>query len=290
MEADNGESNIGAGSSSGSGAPPASSRWNPTKEQINILEGLYRQGIRTPSAEQIKQITSRLRTFGHIEGKNVFYWFQNHKARQRQKQKQENMAYINRFLHRTPQPFFPPSHQLPYPNVVCGPYYVPVESQTDHHHTATAFRQQYHPNKMSLSNGVKRRSPIRLDKSENISTGTISCAVGTGYEPVREDYYGYKSTISSSCFDEGVRNNKLIMSTSSCNQETLALFPLSPTGVLKAGSEEENPDHGSSGFFDTEINPSTSNGSTPASSSSGVEEGRCSSAGLGQTFYDFFSR
>lgn len=174
--------------------------------------------------------------------------------------------------------------------MVCGPYYVPVGSQTDHHHTATAFHQQYHPNKMSLSNGIKRRSPIRLDKSENKSTGTISCAVGTGYEPVREEYYCYKSTISSSCFDEGVSNNKLIMSTSSCSQETLALFPLSPTRVLKAGSEEENPDHGSSGFFDTEINPSTSNGSTPASSSSGVEEGRCSSAGLGQTFYDFFSR
>lgn len=84
----------------------SSSRWNPTKEQITVLENLYKQGIKTPSADEIQQITARLRAYGHIEGKNVFYWFQNHKARQRQKQKQENIAYFNRFLHR-PQPIFP---------------------------------------------------------------------------------------------------------------------------------------------------------------------------------------
>lgn len=78
------------------------SRWNPTKEQIGILEGLYKQGIRTPTTEQIQQITGRLRAYGHIEGKNVFYWFQNHKARQRQKQKQENLALLSRyFYHRS---------------------------------------------------------------------------------------------------------------------------------------------------------------------------------------------
>ncbi|KAL4389198.1 WUSCHEL-related homeobox 5 isoform X2 [Arachis duranensis] len=82
-----------------------SSRWNPTKEQISMLENLYKQGIRTPSAEEIQQITARLRAYGHIEGKNVFYWFQNHKARQRQKQKQHTLAYFNRsFLHHHHQP------------------------------------------------------------------------------------------------------------------------------------------------------------------------------------------
>lgn len=85
-----------------SNSPSSGSRWNPTKEQINMLEGLYMKGLRTPSAEQIQQITEKLRVYGHIEGKNVFYWFQNHKARQRQKQKQENIAYLNRFLHTTP--------------------------------------------------------------------------------------------------------------------------------------------------------------------------------------------
>ena len=111
--------NSSSGASGSNGVPASSSRWNPTKEQINMLESLYKQGIRTPSADQIQQITTRLRVFGHIEGKNVFYWFQNHKARQRQKQKQESMAYINRFLHRTTHPIFP-SNSHPCPNgIIC---------------------------------------------------------------------------------------------------------------------------------------------------------------------------
>ncbi|KAK4385949.1 WUSCHEL-related homeobox 2 [Sesamum angolense] len=93
------------------------SRWNPTKEQINMLEGLYRQGLRTPTAEQIQQITARLRAFGHIEGKNVFYWFQNHKARQRQKQKQDSFAYFNRFLHHPTPPLIFPSYHNAIPKV-----------------------------------------------------------------------------------------------------------------------------------------------------------------------------
>ncbi|XP_054817377.1 WUSCHEL-related homeobox 4-like isoform X2 [Prosopis cineraria] len=66
---------------------PGGTRWNPTQEQIGILEMLYRGGMRTPDAEQIEQITAQLGKYGKIEGKNVFYWFQNHKARERQKQK-----------------------------------------------------------------------------------------------------------------------------------------------------------------------------------------------------------
>lgn len=67
-----------------------SSRWNPTPEQLQTLEELYRRGTRTPSAEQIQHITSQLRRFGKIEGKNVFYWFQNHKARERQKRRRRS--------------------------------------------------------------------------------------------------------------------------------------------------------------------------------------------------------
>ncbi|CAJ1798646.1 unnamed protein product [Sphenostylis stenocarpa] len=66
-------------------SPAGSSRWSPTTEQLMILEELYRSGIRTPSASQIQQITTHLSLYGRIEGKNVFYWFQNHKARDRQK-------------------------------------------------------------------------------------------------------------------------------------------------------------------------------------------------------------
>uniref|UniRef100_A0A2C9U6W6 Homeobox domain-containing protein n=2 Tax=Manihot esculenta TaxID=3983 RepID=A0A2C9U6W6_MANES len=66
-----------------------SSRWNPTPEQLLALEEMYRRGTRTPTAEQIQQIAAQLRRFGKIEGKNVFYWFQNHKARERQKRRRE---------------------------------------------------------------------------------------------------------------------------------------------------------------------------------------------------------
>nr|ASV45870.1 WUSCHEL-related homeobox [Broussonetia papyrifera] len=63
----------------------SSTRWTPTSDQIRILKDLYyNNGVRSPSAEQIQRISARLRQYGKIEGKNVFYWFQNHKARERQ--------------------------------------------------------------------------------------------------------------------------------------------------------------------------------------------------------------
>ncbi|KAF8410462.1 hypothetical protein HHK36_002991 [Tetracentron sinense] len=65
-----------------------STRWTPTTDQIRILKDLYyNNGVRSPSAEQIQRISARLRQYGKIEGKNVFYWFQNHKARERQKKR-----------------------------------------------------------------------------------------------------------------------------------------------------------------------------------------------------------
>ncbi|XP_074285155.1 uncharacterized protein LOC141610795 isoform X2 [Silene latifolia] len=71
-----------------------SSRWNPTPEQLTALEELYRCGTRTPSAEQIQHITAQLRRYGKIEGKNVFYWFQNHKARERQKRRRQLQPHV----------------------------------------------------------------------------------------------------------------------------------------------------------------------------------------------------
>ncbi|KAL0723190.1 hypothetical protein Bca4012_037789 [Brassica carinata] len=74
---------------------PGGTRWNPTQEQIGILEILYKGGMRTPNAQQIEHITSQLGKYGKIEGKNVFYWFQNHKARERQKQKRNNLISLS---------------------------------------------------------------------------------------------------------------------------------------------------------------------------------------------------
>ncbi|KAE9603606.1 hypothetical protein Lal_00001639 [Lupinus albus] len=82
-------------------------RWNPTEEQIGILEMLYRGGMRTPNAQQIEQITVKLSKYGKIEGKNVFYWFQNHKARERQKQKRNNLGLFH--TPRTPTTVLSPT-------------------------------------------------------------------------------------------------------------------------------------------------------------------------------------
>lgn len=85
----------------------SSSRWCPTKEQVMILEELYRDGMRNPSASQIQQITARLSCYGKIQGKNVFYWFQNHKARHRQKLRRSfSLLFNNHLLNHYHQPLF----------------------------------------------------------------------------------------------------------------------------------------------------------------------------------------
>ncbi|KAK4428914.1 WUSCHEL-related homeobox 4 [Sesamum alatum] len=85
-------------------AQSGGTRWNPTQEQIGILEMLYRSGMRTPNAQQIEQITAQLGKYGKIEGKNVFYWFQNHKARERQKQKRTSLG-LSHSPRTPPSPF-----------------------------------------------------------------------------------------------------------------------------------------------------------------------------------------
>uniref|UniRef100_A0A7N0V219 Homeobox domain-containing protein n=1 Tax=Kalanchoe fedtschenkoi TaxID=63787 RepID=A0A7N0V219_KALFE len=101
----------------------SSSRWNPTPEQLRALEELYRRGTRTPSADQIQHITAQLRRYGKIEGKNVFYWFQNHKARERQKRRRQQLENSSsspnhqqqsshNHLHQDQQPKDQPSGDL----------------------------------------------------------------------------------------------------------------------------------------------------------------------------------
>eukprot|EP00253_Pinus_taeda_P011947 PITA_11947 len=80
------------------GQSATNTRWVPAKEQIDLLEAMYRKGIRNPSPDQIDQIAGRLRMYGNVEGKNVFYWFQNRKARERKRQKEERVPSIDQFL------------------------------------------------------------------------------------------------------------------------------------------------------------------------------------------------
>ncbi|KAL3720524.1 hypothetical protein ACJRO7_005352 [Eucalyptus globulus] len=84
----NGGKGGGTSSSSSYACRQSSTRWTPTTDQIRILKDLYyNYGVRSPTADQIQRISARLRQYGKIEGKNVFYWFQNHKARERQKKR-----------------------------------------------------------------------------------------------------------------------------------------------------------------------------------------------------------
>ncbi|CAJ2653332.1 unnamed protein product [Trifolium pratense] len=79
-----------SGSKSGSSSNSSGTkcgRWNPTTEQVKLLTELFRAGLRTPSTDQIQKISNQLSFYGKIESKNVFYWFQNHKARERQKRR-----------------------------------------------------------------------------------------------------------------------------------------------------------------------------------------------------------
>lgn len=70
-------------------------RWKPTVEQLQILKDLYyNQMIRRPSTEEIERISLRLRQLGKIEGKNVFYWFQNQRNRERHPRKRPVTAII----------------------------------------------------------------------------------------------------------------------------------------------------------------------------------------------------
>ncbi|KAH0860047.1 hypothetical protein HID58_088308 [Brassica napus] len=175
--------------SAGTGSSP---RWNPTKEQITLLENLYKQGIRTPSADQIQQITGRLRAHGHIEGKNVFYWFQNHKARQRQKQKQDRISSFNSLLHKTSRFFHP----------------IPCSNGT----------QDLHSSKVMLPSGgyEKRTTTDHKKHVSDITTTTARMSMSSSslrFDRFALDNHGY--------FSEGINVN-------TNGLKTLPLFPLQP--------------------------------------------------------------
>lgn len=92
-----------------------------------------------------------------------------------------------------------------------------------------------------------------------------------------EAYLPQGSHIASGYYgDEGFTNRSIMISNSN-NQETLALFPLRPTGILQR-KEGQNP----CGLF-ADMTPTSS--STPSSSSE-AEEGQ---VGDQEHFYNFFS-
>ncbi|XAR59002.1 hypothetical protein NMG60_11014613 [Bertholletia excelsa] len=185
----------GEKAAAGCGAP-ASTRWNPTKEQISLLECMYNQGLRTPSAQQIEQITGVLRAYGHIEGKNVFYWFQNHKARERQKMKQAesmNLGYLHRyFLHS---------------DVVCGPCY-PLESELGFY--------QRHPTALLHGGGAEIRPQLGAARYEFMQVQHM----------INENDVA-EAEAEAEANDEGSHEYSEV-------PKTLILFPLEASGLLGA--------------------------------------------------------
>ncbi|ESQ42425.1 hypothetical protein EUTSA_v10014457mg [Eutrema salsugineum] len=219
----------------GNAGTASSSRWNPTKEQITLLENLYKQGIRTPSADQIQQITGRLRAYGHIEGKNVFYWFQNHKARQRQKQKQERIAYFNRLLHKTSRFFHPP----PCSNVGCvSPYY--LQQVSDHHNRhGSVYRQDLiHSNNVMIPSGGYEKRTITDHKKQLSDITTTATRMSMSSSSLRFDRFALHD---NGYHGEGITVN-------SHGRKTLPLFPLQPLDATNAdgvGNSSCAPDHDS---------------------------------------------
>ncbi|KAL8198071.1 hypothetical protein R6Q57_024548 [Mikania cordata] len=191
--------------------PPAPCRWNPTKEQIDMLENLYKQGVRTPTAEQIQEITKKLQKYGHIEGKNVFYWFQNHKARQRQKQKQDHLSYFHQYLHHHHRHHLPPAAIFPIPphsNVLYGQCYIP---QSD-----IGFYTHYPKMLPPCATTTKRRSARSTRTKPSAGAETFA----GGNIPIK---------------------SKMVNGKNYCgHHETLDLFPLHPTGILQQKEAHSN--------------------------------------------------
>ncbi|CAH2054085.1 unnamed protein product [Thlaspi arvense] len=88
--------NSHGGGGGGGGTGTKCGRWNPTVEQLKVLTDLFRAGLRTPTTDQIQKISTELSFYGKIESKNVFYWFQNHKARERQKRRKISTGFDHR--------------------------------------------------------------------------------------------------------------------------------------------------------------------------------------------------
>ncbi|XP_062016883.1 protein WUSCHEL-like [Rosa rugosa] len=84
---EDGGSNKAVWSSANMHCRRSSTRWAPTTDQIRILKEFYDNGGKNPTPEQIQMITLQLKRYGQVESKNVFYWFQNHKSRERQKKR-----------------------------------------------------------------------------------------------------------------------------------------------------------------------------------------------------------
>ncbi|CAN0854072.1 Protein WUSCHEL [Linum grandiflorum] len=256
---------------------PANSRWTPTAPQIDFLEGLYNQGLRTPTPDQIQQIASMLCTYGYIEGKNVFYWFQNHKARQRQKEKQD-IAFMHHLHNPNPNPHHPflRKSSLPPPSphgvLRVHPAAPLVPSPSPGYCGGTSYSTSQVdlglPRRPQEFRVVPAASGVLSSSADKISWRTMTASAAA-----YADHQRYRIVPDN----DGATNYDY-----DNDQETLPLFPLHPTGGLLARSTTSS----SSGGYDYNnvcSSPSYSSCDTV------VEDGGQADAVSGRRCFDFFS-
>uniref|UniRef100_A0ACD5W512 Uncharacterized protein n=1 Tax=Avena sativa TaxID=4498 RepID=A0ACD5W512_AVESA len=282
----------------------ANARWTPTVEQISVLEGLYREGMRTPSAEQIQRLTARLREHGPIEGKNIFYWFQNHKARQRQRQKQQTFDYFARQFHR-PQPLPMLHHRAPgHPFPHAAPTQMMMTQAPPQHPASNRSEVMYIQQQQQQQAYMAGQAAVqaayysqaqqpphypRMDKQpRDIVRAQLTPSSGAMYyheHPAPTNGAGTQQqprTLHSSPATGG--SYKAATDARPVQPQTLNLFPLHPTFAQREKKKTRRPRTASSAM------PSAS-ASTSAASFSRESEGGGSHSGEASVppFYDFFS-
>ncbi|KAL7139498.1 hypothetical protein ABFS83_09G055900 [Erythranthe nasuta] len=224
-----------------------STRWNPTLEQIQTLEELYRRGTRTPSAEEIQHITAQLRRYGKIEGKNVFYWFQNHKARERQKRRRQ--------LDHDQVVDEPPTHNY---TTQCTHHVQNKESSSREENGTVIFEVEESKNwasptistilaeKNVATQGAEAAAAaecksdgwLQFDHAERNATWHI---ISSPYPPV--------STCMEPCILEN-SDHSAAAAAAAGDAQTLQLFPLGSGGGCELDDKEEEEESGSAAMND----------------------------------------
>ncbi|CAM0145722.1 unnamed protein product [Urochloa decumbens] len=215
-----------------------STRWCPTPEQLMILEEMYRSGVRTPNAAEIQQITAHLAYYGRIEGKNVFYWFQNHKARERQRLRRRLCARHQQQYAQQQQPaaaVAPPPPPAPAGGSSAAAGVHPAVMQLHHHHHhpyATSCSFMPHPHLGYLGQQAAATLPV-VPAAAGAGGGKPTAAYGGGgnHQQVEEwdaaEAMDHCNAASGGSSDEGLQLPPC------CRRplKTLDLFPTKSTGL-----------------------------------------------------------
>src|SRR6516165_7679659 len=69
---------------SGSDSRQVATRWKPEEAQLRILEEVFRNNVgHSPSTAQILLLTTQLQQYGEVEARNIFFWFENRRRKER---------------------------------------------------------------------------------------------------------------------------------------------------------------------------------------------------------------